>query len=345
MEKSVPAGGTAASWPNPRAEQRHGTIFARREAMQAFPLFFSLNDRRVLVVGGTDHAARKIELLLAAGAKVAVVAETVTGEVAQFIAERQVNWAGRGFCDAQLAGVSLVFVASDDEPLQEAVSRIAQARSVPVNVVDRPALSSFLMPAIIDRGLVTVAISTGGTAPALARKLRAEIERMLPAALGRVARFADMFRDQVRRTLRDPQARRHFWDHVFDGRVAAIALAGDETGARRELIRLLDAARSADNPFGMVHHVDAGPGDPDLLTLKAHRLLQRADVIVYDQLVSPEVLAMARRDAERLFVGKRKDFPCLAKDEIDRRLIALAHAGKTVVWLQGDAAVFDHCRV
>lgn len=311
--------------------------------MQAFPLFLSLKDRRTLVVGGTDRAARKIELLLSAGAKVAVIAETVTGDMAQLIAEHRVSWTGRGFSEAQLAGLSLVIVASDDETLPEAVSRAAQARAVPVNVVDRPALSTFLMPAIVDRGPVTVAISTGGAAPALARKLRAEIERLLPASLGRVARFADIFRDQVRRTLREPQTRRRFWDRVFDDRVAALALAGDEIGARRELIRLLDAARNEDVPAGMVHRVHAGSGDPDLLTLKAHRLLQRADVIAYDHHVSPEVLAMARRDAERLFVGERQGFPALAKDEIDRRLAALTQAGKKVVWLGGSASsAFDH---
>jgi uroporphyrin-III C-methyltransferase/precorrin-2 dehydrogenase/sirohydrochlorin ferrochelatase len=206
------------------------------------------------------------------------------------------------------------------------VSQEAQQRCVPVNVVDRPKLSSFIMPAIVDRGPITVAISTAGTAPALARKLRAEIERALPATIGRLARFAEIFRDQVRRTVKEPRARRRLWDHVFSGRVGELALAGDEIGARRELIRLLDGARNPSQPqAGIVHMVGAGPGDPDLLTLKAHQLLQGADVVVYDRLVSPEVLAMARRDAERVFVGK----------EIGERLMALARAGRSVVCLKG----------
>ncbi len=296
--------------------------------MERFPLFLSLKDRRTLVVGGTDQAARKIELLLSAGARVAVVAETVTGEVAQLIAERRVSWAGRSFYNAQLVGVSLVIVACEDEALQKVVSAVAQARCVPVNVVDRPALSSFLMPAIVDRGPVTVAISTGGAAPALARKVRAEIERLLPPALGRVARFAEIFRDQVRRTLGEPQARRRFWDRVFEGPIAARALAGDEIGARRELIRLLDGVRSENASAGMVHLVDARPGDPDLLTLKAHRLLQRADAIVYDRLVSPQILAAARRDAERLCID----------EPLNQRPVVLAQAGKKVVWLTGGSA-------
>ena len=249
--------------------------------MQTFPLFMSLQDRRVLVVGGTEAAARKIELLLSARAQVTLIAEAVVGEIAQLIDEARISWAGRAFYDEDLAGVTLVIVASEDEALQARVSHAAQQRCVPVNVVDRPRLSSFIMPAIVDRAPITIAISTGGAAPALARRLRAEIERTLPAAIGRLARFAEIFREQVRRTLDQPRARRRFWDRVFAGRIGELALAGDEIGARRELIRLLDGSRRETAPggspvAGMVHLVGAGPGDPDLLTMKAHRLLQRA---------------------------------------------------------------------
>jgi len=253
-----------------------------------------------------------------------------------------VAWAGRDFDSADLEGISLVIVATEDGPLQARVAHAAQRRCLPVNVVDRPALSSFMMPAIVDRGPITVAISTAGTAPALARKLRAEIERALPATIGRLARFAEIFRDQVRRTLREPRARRLFWDRVFAGRAGELALAGDEIAARRELIRLLDHARNPSQPAaGMVHLVGAGPGDPGLLTLKAHHLLQHADVVVYDRLVSPEVLAMARHDAERLHVGRRRANHCMPQAEINDRLIALARAGKSVVRLKGgDPFVF-----
>jgi uroporphyrin-III C-methyltransferase / precorrin-2 dehydrogenase / sirohydrochlorin ferrochelatase len=314
--------------------------------MRTFPLFMSLQDRRVLVVGGTEAAARKVELLLSAGAQVTLIANTVVGEIAQLIDEARISWAGRAFHDDDLSGVSLVVVASDDEALQARVSLAAQQRCLPVNVVDRPRLSSFIMPAIIDRAPITVAISTGGAAPALARRLRAEIERAMPAAIGRLARFAEIFRAQVRRTLDQPRARRRFWDRVFEGRIGELALAGDEIGARRELIRLLDGMRRetglpVGRSPGMVHLVGAGPGDPDLLTLKAHRLLQRADVVVYDRLVSTEVLNMARRDAERLYVGKRRANHCMPQDEINDRLVALARAGKSVVRLKGgDPFVF-----
>ena len=310
--------------------------------IKTFPLFLSLQDRRALVVGGGEPAARKVELLLSAGAQVSLIAETVTGEIAQLIADGRIAWAGRAFDESDLGGMTLAIVATEDDQLQARVSQAAQARCLPVNVVDTPALSSFIMPAIVDRSPITIAISTGGSAPALARKLKAEIERALPAAIGRVARFAEIFRDQVRRTLAEPRARRRFWDRVLQGRVGELALAGDEIAARRELIRLLDGARHqpASAP-GMVHLVGAGPGDPDLLTLKAHRLLQRADVVVYDRLVSPEVLALARRDAERVYVGKRRAHHCVPQAEINDRLVALARAGKSVVRLKGgDPFVF-----
>ncbi|MDI1284676.1 MAG: siroheme synthase CysG [Reyranella sp.] len=303
--------------------------------MQAFPLFMSLRGRRALMVGGTEAAARKVELLLSAGAQVTLIADTVVGEIAQLIAEGRISWMGCAFDGEDLAGVSLVIVASEDEALQARVSLASQQRCLPVNVVDRPKLSSFIMPAIVDRAPITIAISTGGAAPALARRLRADIERAMPAAIGRLARFAEVFRAQVRRTLDESPVRRRFWDRVFEGRIGELALAGDEIGARRELIKLLDGTRSEAQTVGMVHLVGAGPGDPDLLTMKAHRLLQRADVVVYDRLVSAEVLAMARRDAERLYVGKRPGNHSMSQDEINARLVALARAGKSVVRLKG----------
>lgn len=304
--------------------------------MQSFPLFLSLKGRRALLVGGTQSAARKAELLLSAGARVTLIAGTVVGEIAQLIADGCVSWAGHDFDDADLAGMSLVIVATDDEALQARVSAAAQQRCVPVNVVDRPRLSSFIMPAVVDRAPVTIAISTAGAAPALARRLRADIERALPAALGRMARFAEIFREQVRRTLEDPRTRRRFWDRVFEGRAGEMALAGDETGARRELIRLLHSARTeaaqGDVTPGVVHIVGAGPGDPDLLTLKAHRLLQCADVVVYDRAVSLSVVRAARRDAERVAVGRHEAVACVT---------ALARTGRSVVRLVSAAAAHE----
>ena len=292
--------------------------------MQAFPIFLTLAGRRALVVGGTDAAARKTELLLAAGARITLISATVDGEIAEWIAQGRVEWGGAAFDGKDLDGVAVVIVASDDEVLTARVSSAARTRNLPVNVVDRPLLSSFIMPAIVDRAPVVIAISTGGLAPALARLLRAEIERALPAAVGRLARFAETFRDQVRRTLDTPRARRLFWDRVFEGRIGELALAGDEFTARREVIRLLDSARTSAPPAGAVHVVDASHGDPESLTLKAHRLLQSADVIVHDRSVSRAVLAMARRDAARVVATDGSE---LAAE--------LACQGKVVVRLTG----------
>ena len=287
--------------------------------METFPIFLKVAGRRVLVVGGTSAAARKMELLLAAGAEVTLIAQHVDGEIAEWLADRRIAWGGAAFDVRALEDVALVIAATGDEVRDAEVARAAEHRQLPVNVVDRPALSSFIMPAIVDRAPITIAISTGGAAPSLARLLRAEIERALPAALGRLARFAETFREQVRRTLASPRARRLFWDRVFDGRIGELALAGDEVAARRELIRLLDAARNAAPPAGALHVVDASAGDPDLLTLRDHRLLQSADIIVYDTSISRDVLAMGRRDADRV--------PAPADEA------ALVRAGRTVVRL------------
>jgi uroporphyrin-III C-methyltransferase/precorrin-2 dehydrogenase/sirohydrochlorin ferrochelatase len=303
--------------------------------MQSFPIFLSLNGRRALVVGGSDAATRKIELLLAAGARVVLVAETVGGEIAEWIEDGAISWSGGTFDALDLADTALVFVASGDNALDALVSAAAQRAGVPVNVVDRPQLSTFIMPSIVDRAPVTIAISTGGTAPSLARLLRAEIDRALPATVGRLARFAESFRDQVKRTLAHPRARRLFWDRVFEGRIGQMALSGDETGARREFIRLLDGARNGTADAGVVHLIDASAGDPELLTLRDHRLLQTADVSVHDRGVAPQVLAMARRDARRI---------CAEAAEADKRVDAFSREGKSVVRLVFRAATANRTR-
>lgn len=300
--------------------------------MQTFPVFLSLRGRRVLVVGGTNAAARKIELLLAAGARVALIAEKVDGDIAQWIDDGAISWSGGAFDPIDLVDAALVFAASGDDSLDARVSADAGRAGVPVNVVDRPLLSSFIMPSIVDRAPVTIAISTGGTAPSLARLLRAEIDRVLPATVGRLARFAETFRDQVKRTLAHPRARRLFWDRVFEGRIGQMALSGDETGARRELIRLLDGARNGTADSGAVHLVDASAGDPELLTLRDHRLLQTADVIVHDRGVPAQVLAMARRDARRV---------CAEGVEADERASALSREGNSIVRLVARSSAME----
>lgn len=300
--------------------------------MRFFPAFFDLTGRRVLVAGSGEAASRKARLLVEAGAAVEFAASA-------FAPGFETEWAGRATFTlatpetAPVAGAALVFVAVEEEAEAEAWTRAARAAGVPVNAVDRPALSDFAIPSIVDRGDVVVAISTGGAAPVLGRRLREKIEALLPARLAALAAFAGSLRETVAARVAPP-LRRAFWERFFDGPAAAQALAGDEAGARRAALAALDNPQ-AEQRTGVVHIVGAGPGDPDLLTLKALRLLQDADVILHDRLVSDEILKLARRDALRLYVGKAKADHAVPQEEIEARLIAFAREGKRVVRLKG----------
>ena len=279
--------------------------------MRHFPAFLDLRGRRCLVVGPGAVAERKAEALRRAGAKVQIVAQV-----------------------ADLADVAVVVVANGDA----AAATRARDAGIPVNVVDRPALSTFVMPAIVERGPLTVAIGTGGAAPVLAGLLRARIEQVIPAAYGQLAALAESCRDLVRRHLPEHDARRLFWRRALTGRVADLVFAGRPAMARAAL----RASLAQEQPTrGRVALVGAGPGDPELLTLKALRLLQEADVVVYDRLVSQGVLDLARRDAERVFVGKARDQHTLPQGEINQLQVRLARDGKRVVRLKGgDPLVF-----
>lgn len=300
--------------------------------MKLFPAFFDLNGRRAIVAGAGEAASRKARLLESAGAAVEFVAP---GFDAAFDAE----WQGRaklvrsGPEAAVLKGGALVFVAVDDEADAKAWVEAARAAGVPVNAVDQPALSDFATPSIVDRGDVVVAISTGGEAPVLGRRLREKIEALLPPRLAALASFAGSFRGAVAATIAAPR-RRAFWERFFDGPIAAQVLDGDETRAREAMTAALNRPQAEQQP-GAVHIVGAGPGDPELLTLKALRLIQDADVILYDRLVGEGVLGLARRDALRLYVGKAKADHAVPQEEIEANLIAFAREGKMVVRLKG----------
>ena len=300
--------------------------------MKFFPAFFDLGGRRVVVAGSGEAASRKARLLEAAGARVEFLAP---GFAPAFAAK----WAGRaklvhsGPDAAILRGAALVFVAVGDDADAAAWGRAARAAGVPVNAVDRPQLSDFATPSIIDRGGVVVAISTGGDAPVLGRRLREKIEALLPQRLSALAAFAGSFRGAVAARIAAPR-RRAFWERFFDGPIAETFLAGDEAGARAATAAALNRPQT-EQAEGVVHIVGAGPGDPELLTLKALRLIQDADVILYDRLVGEGVLNLARRDALRLYVGKAKADHAAPQEEIEALLIAFAREGKMVVRLKG----------
>lgn len=300
--------------------------------MKTFPAFHALEGRKVIVAGGGEAASRKARLAAAAGARIVFAARSFAPTLAD-------EWRGRAELikgpvrAAAFAGASLAFVAEDGSGEAARIAVLARAAGLPVNVVDRPDLSDFLTPSIIDRGDVVVAISTGGSAPALGRRLRERIEAILPARLSALAAFARAFRSVVSAQI-EPAERRRFWDRFFDGPIASRILAGEDVRAREAMIDAVNRPPTEKN-VGVVHIVGAGPGDPDLLTLKALRILQSADVIFYDRLVGDAVLALARRDALRIYVGKAKAGPSTSQSEIEQRLVDHARRGKIVVRLKG----------
>ncbi|MBS7660517.1 uroporphyrinogen-III C-methyltransferase [Pseudomonas lalucatii] len=301
--------------------------------MDFLPLFHKLQDRRVLLVGGGEVALRKGRLLVDAGATLRVVAPEVRDELRALAGQGANQLLLRGYQREDLAGMALVIAATDDEPLNAQISGQAQALGIPVNVVDAPKLCSVIFPAIVDRSPLIVAVSSGGDAPVLARLIRAKIETWIPAAYGQLAGLAKRFRAQVKGLFPDVQQRRVFWEEVFQGQVAESVFAGK----LHEGERLLEAkiAGAAPRALGEVYLVGAGPGDPDLLTFRALRLMQQADVVLYDRLVAPAIIELCRRDAERIYVGKRRAEHAVPQEQINQRLVSLAKAGKRVLRLKG----------
>lgn len=289
--------------------------------MHTFPSFLRLARRPVLVIGGGENAARKIRLLLKAEAAVIVVAPEINSEIAGLAAAgRIVHWA-TPFSPAHLDQMRLAISAVGDAT-DEAVAAAAQTRGVLVNVVDRPELSDFLVPAIVERGDITVGIASNGTAPLLLGRIRAQIEALLPARLGDLAALAGEFRRTVARVIADGAQRKRFWERVFDGPVAAKSLAGDKAAARTALLAALNGPQNL--PRGENVTVNAGD-DPDQLTLAEHRALSQADIVLHDADVAPAILDRVRRDAER--------FAVTADDDVESRIVTAVAAGRRVVRL------------
>ena len=301
--------------------------------MDFLPLFHNLKNAPVLVIGGGEVALRKARLLADAGAVPRVVTREALDEVSALVARQGGELHLRDYREDDLEGVRLVVAATDDEPLNAMVSRQAKARGIPVNVVDAPELCSVIFPAIVDRSPLMVAVSSGGDAPVLARLIRARIETWIPAAYGQLAGLAKNFRSRVKAALPDVQQRRVFWEEAFQGQIAESLFAGKPAEAERLLEEKL--AGSAPKALGEVYLVGAGPGDPDLLTFRALRLMQQADVVLYDRLVAPAIIELCRRDAERIYVGKQRAEHALPQEQINRRLVELAKEGKRVLRLKG----------
>jgi uroporphyrin-III C-methyltransferase / precorrin-2 dehydrogenase / sirohydrochlorin ferrochelatase len=303
--------------------------------MNYLPIFMDLRDRATLVVGGNEIAARKAGLLLSAGARVvALCPQPWVAAWADLAGKERVDYQQGAYDDAYLEGMAIVIAATGDAALDQRISEAARARGIPVNVPDRPALCGFILPSIIDRSPIVVAVSSGGEAPVLSRLIRARLETLIPAAYGRLAALGGRFRERVRAAITQGDERRKFWEKVFLSPVAEMVFSGREAEADARLIAML-TDNAAEAPRGEVYLVGAGPGNPDLLTFRALRLMQQADVVVYDRLVSPPILEMCRRDAERIYVGKERDNHAVPQDEINLLLARLALAGKRVLRLKG----------
>ena len=302
--------------------------------MNALPIFMKIKGRRCVVIGGGEVAMRKVTMLLKAGAAVELISPELCSALAALVEAEKIRYLNTAFTAEQLDGACLVVAATDDEATNAAVSEAAKQRNIPVNVVDSPALCTFTMPSIVDRSPVVIAISSGGAAPVLARLIRSKIETMIPASYGRLAALAAEFRDRVKQRFATMQARRIFWEEVFQGPIAERVLSGQDAAAREALNEVL-AGEAEVTHRGEVYLVGGGPGDPDLLTFRALRLMQQADVAVYDKLVSREVMELVRRDAELIYVGKARDQHTLPQEEINELLVRLAKEGKRVLRLKG----------
>lgn len=301
--------------------------------MQYLPVCLQLRGAPVVLVGGGSIATRKARLLLRAGASVTVVAPEICDELASLLGDHGGNWQRSMYTETDLHGRMLVVAATPHRSVNAQVHRDALARNLPVNVVDSPDLCTFIFPSIVDRDPLLVAISSSGRSPVLARLLRRRIEAMLPAAYGRLADFAGRMRDRVKNAIPAETPRRLFWEQAMEGVVAEQVLGGREARAEQLLQDML--ANEGNIHRGEVYLVGAGPGDPDLMTFKAVRLLQSADVVLYDRLVSDGILELARRDAQRIYVGKRRDEHTLPQSQINRLLVDLAQQGKRVIRLKG----------
>jgi uroporphyrin-III C-methyltransferase/precorrin-2 dehydrogenase/sirohydrochlorin ferrochelatase len=301
--------------------------------MEYLPIFLDVRDRPCLVVGGGEVAARKVSLLARSKARITVVAPGLCAELDAEKAAGRIVHRAQEFSSADVEGFALAIAATDDEAVNEAVALACRERRIPVNVVDRPALCTFIFPSVIERAPLTIAVSSGGASPVLARLLRARLETLIPAGYGRLAGLAREFREAVK--ARFPFAeRRRFWEHALQGPIAELALAGREDEARKRLAQVLEDPRLAFHG-GEVALVGAGPGDPDLLTFRALRLMQRADVVVYDRLVSSPILDLVRKDAERIYAGKERAKHAIPQEDINHLLVRLAKEGKRVVRLKG----------
>ena len=302
--------------------------------MDYFPVFLDIKQRRCLLVGGGDVATRKGRLLAKAGAILRVVAPQISPELRDLVQQCQGEIHLREYQASDVDDCVLAIAATDIDSLNQIISEDAKAKNIPVNVVDSPALCTYITPAIIDRSPLVIAISSGGESPVLARLIRAKLETLIPNSYGVLAQFASRWRERIKNRFADTDQRRRFWEKILQGPAAELVFNGQDAQADK---LLSDAIQQDDASLtqGEVYLVGGGPGDPELLTLRALRLMQQADVVLYDRLVSDGVMELVRRDAERIYVGKRRSEHIMEQENINQLLVDLAQQGKRVLRLKG----------
>jgi uroporphyrin-III C-methyltransferase / precorrin-2 dehydrogenase / sirohydrochlorin ferrochelatase len=302
--------------------------------MDYLPIFMRIQGQKTLVVGGGQVATRKVAMLLRAGANIRLVAQDVVLPLAEMLQDGEHEIFQRAYEKTDLEGVKLVIAATDDEELNHQIYHHANKRHLPVNVVDNPSLCDFIFPSIVDRSPVVVAVSSSGHSPMLARLLRSRLETFIPSGYGKLASLLGEYRQKVKQRIPLVSQRMRFWEKILGGPVAEQMVSGKETQARQLLEQAME---SADNIVsnGEVYLVGAGPGDPDLLTFRALRLMQQADVVLFDRLVSEEILNMTRQDAEKIHVGKQRQNHTMPQQDISQLLVSLAKQGKRVLRLKG----------
>ena len=302
--------------------------------MEHLPIFINIKQKPTLVVGGGDIALRKINLLLKAQAKVDCLSPLFCEDINNLFKDGQITLIKKSFEHTDIKDYSVIIAATDDSSVNSSISSIAHDKRIPVNVVDSPDLSSFIMPSIVDRSPVIIAVSSAGKAPVLARIIRAKLETVIPSAYGILAEIAGEYRQRVKDRFSKIKDRRAFWETIFSGVIAEKVFAGRISEAKDDIEKQLND--SVEMELGEVYLVGAGPGDPDLLTIKALRLIQQADVVLYDRLVSKGVMELVRRDSELIYVGKKGGSDkSTRQSDINDQLVTLAKSGKRVCRLKG----------
>jgi len=303
--------------------------------MDYLPIFLNVRNRPCLVVGGGEVATRKVTVLLEAHAQVTVLAPQITPTLTQWVKEGKIHYLAKPFAadDLTLARFRVIYAATNHPEVNRQVYELADEQGIAVNVADNPPLCSFIMPSLIDRSPIQVAVSSGGASPVLARQLRAKLETSIPEGYGRLGQFVERFRTQVKTFFSTSDQRRRFWEEMLQSPIAEMVLAGHEEQAAQALQNKLQG--QSQHCSGEVYLVGGGPGDPDLLTFRALRLMQQAEVVVHDRLVSKAVLDLCRKDAQRIYVGKEQSNHALAQEDINQLLARLAKEGKRVLRLKG----------